>query len=709
MDIPEFKNLQGCTAFYSTILQNYHPELVRSIVTRLLRPRSQWPNEELIQRWVQSLDNPVVIDRRLKELGKSAHTVLWFSYFFQRTWWDLNLVLTMLASLGYEDSLQGIESLFQSGFLLPIRQGNTANQPPILNHFQQWLSEDAIQNGRFFLHPSLIMRAANFHPDWPILEPSVPESKIVHTCDGLDFFLRIGVVHQQLSHTPIHLTQAKLFYKRDLTKLQNDPLLNAPIVNHLTDLPDAGILFIQLALLWRIIQDTDNELKACPMIDGWQKPMPIIMRQFLSLFAELKSYDPFFGYNPDQNGVLPSLMLLTFALLANQNAQHFFSIESIAKTWFDKHVVWKKILQRKPEELSKIWLEKMLLGIFYPLGWLDVSGQGTSSVVRLSTLARDLISNAPAAAPSLFPGIIVQPNSEIMVYRQGLNPDLIAKLTCFATWKMLGSACVLELQPEQVYRGLEAGLGYNEIIQLLQKNSSRNLPSNVIDILQRWSKKRDRLSVYTNATLVEFVNPLDLENAFKKELISIKLTDHIGLITANEIDYKSFRLLGNRDYESQLYPCISFETDGVTFKVDRSHSDLLLEAEIPRYSEAVPHDSIGERYYRITPEIVQKLKNQGISSANFNDWFMHRAGIPMTPSVKMMFQGISKEEILFAEYLIFRVPNPSIADGLMQWPASRALILEQIGPCHLAIAHNHKDSLIELLQRSLILTNSGIE
>ena len=51
----------------------------------------------------------------------------------------------------------------------------------------------------------------------------------------------------------------------------------------------------------------------------------------------------------------------------------------------------------------------------------------------------------------------MQPNLEIIAYRQGLTPALIARLTRFAAWKSLGAACTLQLEPETVYRALEAG------------------------------------------------------------------------------------------------------------------------------------------------------------------------------------------------------------------------------------------------------------
>ena len=42
--------------------------------------------------------------------------------------------------------------------------------------------------------------------------------------------------------------------------------------------------------------------------------------------------------------------------------------------------------------------------------------------------------------------------AEVLVYRQGLTPELIGSLSRFARWKGIGPACTLELNPEQKER-----------------------------------------------------------------------------------------------------------------------------------------------------------------------------------------------------------------------------------------------------------------
>ena len=59
-------------AFWSDLLRqtlaSYDEPLLRQIAARLIRPRNQWPVEELIERCVAGAENPAVLDRRLADL-----------------------------------------------------------------------------------------------------------------------------------------------------------------------------------------------------------------------------------------------------------------------------------------------------------------------------------------------------------------------------------------------------------------------------------------------------------------------------------------------------------------------------------------------------------------------------------------------------------------------------------------------------------------
>ena len=80
----------------------------------------------------------------------------------------------------------------------------------------------------------------------------------------------------------------------------------------------------------------------------------------------------------------------------------------------------------------------------------------------------------------------------------------MSKLSRFADWKMVGPACTLGLSAEGVYRGLESGLTAADVVSVLQQHSGHPVPANVLDLVRRWAGKRERITVHTAATLLEF-------------------------------------------------------------------------------------------------------------------------------------------------------------------------------------------------------------
>src|SRR5204863_5221561 len=106
-------------------------------------------------------------------------------------------------------------------------------------------------------------------------------------------------------------------------------------------------------------------------------------------------------------------------------------------------------------------------------------------VVRLSAMGRRALglSQEATQSPAFPQTLLVQPNLEILAYRQGLTPQLIVALTKFATWKSLGAACTLQLEPHSVYRALEAGETFRSLVEKLERHGMKAVPMSVLDSL----------------------------------------------------------------------------------------------------------------------------------------------------------------------------------------------------------------------------------
>ena len=89
-------------------------------------------------------------------------------------------------------------------------------------------------------------------------------------------------------------------------------------------------------------------------------------------------------------------------------------------------------------------LESVLLGAAYPLGLVRAGtelGSGRT-VVQLTPLARYVLALGPTPPPraTFEQFLFVQPNFEVIAYRQGLTPQLVGRLSRFAWWSQIGAA-----------------------------------------------------------------------------------------------------------------------------------------------------------------------------------------------------------------------------------------------------------------------------
>ncbi len=91
-----------------------------------------------------------------------------------------------------------------------------------------------------------------------------------------------------------------------------------------------------------------------------------------------------------------------------------------------------------------------------------------------------------ATIPSDGRTLIVQPNFELLL----LQPDLptVYRLLPFAQVDQIGVVSRLTLTRNSVLRGLEAGKNIEQIIQILEQRSQKELPQNVVYTLRDWTK-----------------------------------------------------------------------------------------------------------------------------------------------------------------------------------------------------------------------------
>lgn len=677
-------------------LTRYAEPLLRRVMQQLLKPRNQWPVEELIERGVATLTNAAVIDRRLSELPPASRKLLAVIGISRKPTWKVGQLIAILATLGHAEGLTPIQRLLDEGLIHPELPSGLAT----IKQFEDWLGPTGITTAKLFAHPAVTVRALANDLDLPALPTRTIAAKAVRVSDGLEWLLRSAVAWSRVAGDPLRLTQQQSLFKRDLQKFQTDDLLSAPFTEHYTDLTDPGLFALDLASATGLVEIIDGQLHAISNPELWKKRLlDVLVSCWPSLF-EIESWDPLKGYHPAEEGsTFPSMVMSVFLLLRSLPDDQWVQAQPLVKYLTANHPSWFSSL-RKDAEQAHIWLERVLLGIAYPLRLIEVAQEGDDWWFRLADVGQHLLHGDKL--PSLdheFPqSLIVQPNGEMIVFRQGLTPELIGNLTRLAYWKNLGAACTMELTAESVYRGLETGLTLTDMQRVLEQHGTRSLPANVLDSLKRWASKRERITVWSAATLLEFSSEEDLENAFARGLVSTKLTDRIGIaVGSEEIDYKHFRLVGNRDYESRPQKCLTFDGDGVTFTIDMAQSDLILEAELGQIAIPLPSIPSGPRRYQFTPDSLRQAIQRSFTLSQLEQWALDRSGESLSYSARLLAAG-SQSPATVRKRLVVELPNELVADGIMQWPATVELIEDRLGPTAVAVTESNLAELTERLR-----------
>jgi hypothetical protein len=681
-------------------LARYDEALVRSVAAKLIRPRANQPVEELVEKSIATLTNPPVIDRRIRDLPDASRKLLAVIGLSGQPRWKVGHLLTLAAALGHSDGFAPVAELLAAGLIFPERPSGA---PPLADFA-------SVAAGEVFAHPAVSSRARGEDLGFPDLASRGREAPVgdanrsltaparpdtVRQSDGLDWPLRLAAVWQQVFATPVRFTQANALFKKDLARLQTDEVLASAPADLTVRVADAGVL----ALLWAtnagLLAERDGELAAAPF--AWDAGLAEVLTHLFAALLRVEGWDPLAGYGTSDTALspMPTAGLLALLLLA-KSGDAWVEIPAVAEWLWTHHPSWPQVLpDGGGKDKGAAWVSAFLLGVAYPLQLAEVSGE----LVRLAPLGRHLFATGSAPAnPAAFPQtLLVQPNAEILAYRQGLTPGLIATLSRFARWKGLGPACTLELTPEQTYRGLESGLTLPMILQALARHSSRPVPPAIADLLQRWSSKRERITVFASAVLVEFATPAELDAALSRGIVAVKLTERIGITADGGTPaLAQLRLIANRDYEAKPQRCVAVSDDGVTLTVDAAAADLLLDAEIGRFAVPLPPEPSAPRRFRLSAELLRRAASS-FGTADIDNWFLDRSGQPLSPAGRLLMLGPQAAPPTAARLLVVRFPSSELTDGAMQWPDTRALIAERLGPTAVVVDEENLEALKKVL------------
>ena len=397
-------------------LEGYDAKLLRQVANRLFRPRNEWPIDELIARTLNTLTNPPVLDRRLKDLPPACRQVLALIGHSRQPCWRVGNLVEMLVTLGHNDGLEPIRTLIDSGLLFPFFADSV---PPKqrLKDISLALAHSACPI--VFALPQVSARALG-EPLWKdgglraedgrttieVLSSVLrPPSSVLLEADGLDWPLRLAVLWQTVSAGPLRWTQQGDFFKRDLDRLRQDTLLAAQPHDALAEIPDPGLLVVSMALALGILKNGDSpvldseeatskkvaspffkggDLSAGEFPQSWNESLPATLASLWSQLPWLHGWNAVDGWQPAQppGNPFPGVYLLALLLLGQLGEKEWARPESLEAWILDRHPFWRSAEKEKAREKEKAKakekllagvITRFLLGVAYPLRLLQAT------------------------------------------------------------------------------------------------------------------------------------------------------------------------------------------------------------------------------------------------------------------------------------------------------------------------------------------------
>ena len=116
------------------------------------------------------------------------------------------------------------------------------------------------------------------------------------------------------------------------------------------------------------------------------------------------------------------------------------------------------------------------------------------------------------------------------------------------------------------------------------------------------------------------------------------------------------------------------------------------------------------RIFRLTPQSLARGRASGMTLWSLEEWFRQRAGQPLSPAAALLFGNEAMPALAVQRLLVLEVPTPFLADGLLQWPETRELIQERLGPRALAVEEQHLEALRgKLRELQLPMTGEALQ
>jgi hypothetical protein len=261
-----------------------------------------------------------------------------------------------------------------------------------------------------------------------------------------------------------------------------------------------------------------------------------------------------------------------FAQAAYQQDRNIFLLEerwrAIHSNAREATSPWKDRQWQLREKRLLCWMVQSLL---HDMAVVELADEGR--LFRVTPSGRYALGVGPMPESSdeaTSDALIVQPDFEVIAYRDRCTADLLRKLDTFCERVRAGEASTYRITQDSVYHGVRSGTPMAAFMTLLESHSRQTLPSNVREQFAAWQRKLESIQLHPGCDLLECADAEEAEAISTECDGSKRIGDRYVLLNGvqPEVDARV-------DYRRDRRRCLQQE-DGLIIRLPWERCDLFM-------------------------------------------------------------------------------------------------------------------------------------
>lgn len=297
--------------------------------------------------------------------------------------------------------------------------------------------------------------------------------------------------------------------------------------------------------------------------------------------------------------------------------------------------------------------------------------------------------------------LMVQANYEITALVPEMSLSTLWKLARMANLKSYGQVATFVIDERRIAEALHAGTSLDELVTFLESHSRTGLPSSLKYQMVEWTRRTERLTIYTDAYLFEAEGIDNLEKLIsesyqkRSELREITSVHRVGSASACPDPVEGVPARARVfDYSRTLPPTMNISGSG-EISIDNTDLHFRLSRMLERLAEPAGLDR-----WKLSHERVQEARQRGLSSDQLLELLrqLTRHELPSLLRARLLAWSGRSGSGRVGSSTTLTLSSADMVRLLRQSPEVQHLLGRPLNANSFEIAEDHLQQVIDLLQ-----------